>query len=115
MTDREKAGLRDPIRTRVEETMHSGGVVSIASEYSIEERLLTSRNAHPDGSQRVTTHAYDADELVTNAPDKRHSVLCRFQKPPVNVDCKSSRIRGRSSEDKDIRRSRLALGGVEEV
>jgi YD repeat-containing protein len=60
MSDREKAGLRGPVRTCVEEIMHSGGAVSIAFEYSAEGRLLTSRTAHPDGSQWVTTHAYDA-------------------------------------------------------
>jgi hypothetical protein len=61
MRDRGNAGLRGPIKTCVEEIVHSTGTVSIAFEYAVDGRLLTCRHTNPDGSEWVTTHAYDGD------------------------------------------------------
>ncbi len=71
MTDREKAGLRGPVRTRVEETIYPGGKFLTATEYSLDGRLLATRASNPDGSGWVTTQSYDADgRLVKTASGK---------------------------------------------
>lgn len=68
MTDREKAGLRGPVRTRVEETIYPGGKFLTTTEYSLDGRLLATRASNPDGSAWVTTQTYDADgRLVKTA------------------------------------------------
>ncbi len=68
MTDREKAGLRGPVRTRVEETIYPGGKFLTTTEYSLDGRLLASSASNSDGSAWVTTQTYDADgRLVKTA------------------------------------------------
>jgi len=68
MTDREKAGLRGPVRTRVEETIYPGGKFLTTTEYSLDGRLLATRASNSDGSAWVTTQTYDADgRLVKTA------------------------------------------------
>jgi YD repeat-containing protein len=68
MTDREKAGLRGPVRTRVEETIYPGGKFLTTTEYSLDGRFLATRASNPDGSAWVTTQTYDADgRLVKTA------------------------------------------------
>ena len=60
MTDREKAGLRGPVRTRVEETIYPGGKFLTTTEYSLDGRLLATRASNSDGSAWVTSQTYDA-------------------------------------------------------
>jgi YD repeat-containing protein len=62
VSDREKAGLRGPVKMCVEEnSLPDGNKYSTASEYSPEGRLLTTRMSNSDGSEWVTTHTYQAD------------------------------------------------------
>jgi hypothetical protein len=63
MSDREKAGLRGPVKTCVVETtaLPDGNKYSTATEYSPDGRLLTSRNTNADGSEWVRTVTYHAD------------------------------------------------------
>jgi YD repeat-containing protein len=63
MSDREKAGLRGPVKTCVEETtaQPNGTKYSTTTEYSPDGRLLTTRITNTDGSEWVTTQTYDAD------------------------------------------------------
>ena len=62
MPDREKAGLRGPVKTCIEEnSLPDGSKYSTASEYSPDGRLLTTRMSNSDGSEWVTTHTYQAD------------------------------------------------------
>lgn len=62
ISDREKAGLRGPVRTCVEETgALPSSKFSTTTKYSPDGRLLTSRNANPDGSGWVRALTYDDD------------------------------------------------------
>src|SRR5271170_2507201 len=61
MSDREKAGLRGPVNTCVEE----GTKYSITTEYSPDGRLLTTRTTNTDGPEWVSTRTYDADGRLT--------------------------------------------------
>ena len=55
MTDREKAGLRGPVKSCVEET----GKRLITTEYGVDGRLRTTRTSYAD-SGWVTTNNYDS-------------------------------------------------------
>ena len=62
VSDRQKAGLRGPARTCIEEyNLPDGGKYSTASEYCPDGRLLTTRVGNPDGSEWLTTYTYHAD------------------------------------------------------
>lgn len=62
MTDLEKAGLRGPVSTCVEESIFSfGGQSLTATEYGPDGRLLATRIRNSDGSEWLTTHTYHAD------------------------------------------------------
>lgn len=62
MSDREKAGLRGPTKTCIEENgLPDGSKYSTASEYSPDGRLLTTRMSNSDGSEWLTTYTYHAD------------------------------------------------------
>jgi YD repeat-containing protein len=62
MSDREKAELRGPVKTCVEETILPDGSKSLTTtEYSPDGRLLTFRTTNSDGSEWVTAQTYDAD------------------------------------------------------
>jgi len=65
MTDREKAGLRGLVKTCLEEIVHSTGTISLASEYTVDGKLVARRHTSPDGSGWLTTHEYDADGRLT--------------------------------------------------
>jgi YD repeat-containing protein len=65
MSDREKAGLRGPVRTCLEEIIYPTGKCLTTTEYSTDGRVLTTRMTQPDGSGWVTTHTYDADGRLT--------------------------------------------------
>ena len=61
MTDREKAGLRGPVRICVEETAVPVGKLLTTTEYNSDGNLLTTRIVNPDGSEFVTSRTYDAN------------------------------------------------------
>ena len=57
MTDREKAGLRGPVKSCVEETNAPGNRVT-TTEYDLDGRLLMDRTSD---RRRVNTRTYDAN------------------------------------------------------
>lgn len=61
ISDRERAGLRGPVRTCREETVYPGGKSFTTTEYSLDGKLLTTRTSQSDGSEWVTSQTYDAD------------------------------------------------------
>jgi YD repeat-containing protein len=63
VSDREKAGLRGPVKTCVEERtdLSDANKYSTTTEYSPDGRLLTSRSTNSDGSEWVSTQTYDAN------------------------------------------------------
>lgn len=58
-SDRERAGLRGPVKTCVEE--YQGCSYSVTSEYTIDGKLLTCRTVQSDGSEWISTHIHDAN------------------------------------------------------
>jgi len=66
MSDREKAGLRGPVRECIEETTYNEFRYSTTTVYSADGRLLSRRNANPDGSEWVQTWTYDSAGRLTN-------------------------------------------------
>jgi len=75
VSDRQKAGLRGPARTCIEEyNLPDRGKYSTASEYSPDGRLLTTRVGNPDGSEWLTTYTYHADgrlaKVVSGKPSE---------------------------------------------
>ncbi len=71
MSDREKAGLRGPVRTCLEETIFPGATTGdetqiperrswYATEYDVEGRVKVTRTRNSDGSEWVTRYTYDA-------------------------------------------------------
>jgi antitoxin component YwqK of YwqJK toxin-antitoxin module len=67
VTEREKAGLRGPVKTCVEETSYPTGKSLTTTEYDLDGRLLETRISNPDGSEWVTTKTYDADGRLVKA------------------------------------------------
>ena len=67
MSDREKAGLRGPVKTCIEETTGppDGMKYSTTTEYSPDGRLLTTRHTGSDGTEWTKTQSYDADGRLT--------------------------------------------------
>lgn len=61
MSDREKAGLRGPVHTCVEEVVYATGKYSTTRTYDLDGKLLVSRSTNSDGSEWVTTWTYDSD------------------------------------------------------
>ncbi len=61
MSDREKAGLRGPLKTCLEETIYPTGKYVTMTEYSTDGRVLTIRATQADGSQWVSTDKYDTN------------------------------------------------------
>ncbi len=61
MSDREKAGLRGPVHTCLEEAIYRTGKHSTARTYDLDGKLLVSRSMNSDGSEWVTTWTYDSD------------------------------------------------------
>lgn len=58
ISDREKAGLRGPVRTCREETIYPSGEFLTTTEYSLDGKLLTTRTVQSDGSEWVTSQTY---------------------------------------------------------
>jgi hypothetical protein len=67
MSDREKAELRGPVKTCVEErtALPDGNRYSTTTEYRPDGGLLTSHGVNSDGSEWVSTQTYDADGRLT--------------------------------------------------
>lgn len=65
MSDREKAGLRGPVRYVEETILPDGSKYSTTTEYGPDGKLLATRTSQPDGSEWVTTQTYDADGRLT--------------------------------------------------
>jgi YD repeat-containing protein len=65
MSDREKAGLHGPVQTCIEDFVYPTGKYSIATEYNIDGKLLSSRSTNADGSLWVTTQSYDPEGRLT--------------------------------------------------
>jgi YD repeat-containing protein len=62
VSDRQKAGLRGPARTCIEEyNLPDGKKYWTTTEYSPDGTLLTTRTRDPDGSEWLTTRTYHAD------------------------------------------------------
>jgi YD repeat-containing protein len=62
VSDRQKAGLRGPAITCIEEyNLPDGKKYWTATEYSPDGTLLTTRTRDPDGSEWLTTRTYHAD------------------------------------------------------
>ena len=59
MSDREKAGLRGPVKTCLEETIYPTGKYMNTMEYGTDGRVLTIRTTQEDGSEWVSTSLYD--------------------------------------------------------
>jgi YD repeat-containing protein len=66
MSDRERAGLRGPVKECVEETDFPNDFkFSTTTEYSLDGKLLLSRSTNQYDSEWVNTRAYDADGRLT--------------------------------------------------
>ncbi len=66
MTDREKAGLRGPVRNYSEKCQyHDGYTCSTESTYDLDGRLLQIRVIHPDSSEWVSARTYDCAGHLT--------------------------------------------------
>jgi hypothetical protein len=61
MSDREKAGLRGPVKTCLEKTVYPTGKYLTTTEYSTDGRVLTIRTPQPDGSEWVSSNIYDTN------------------------------------------------------
>jgi YD repeat-containing protein len=66
MSDRDKAGLRGPVKTVLDEQTFSGAdgqqlLATITSEYASDGRILEVRTGNPDGSEWVTSYTYHSD------------------------------------------------------
>ena len=114
MTDREKAGLRGPVKICVEENIYPTGTVSITttSEYAIDGKLLVSLASHRDGSEWTTTHICDADGRLTKivsgklGEPRAESLYANrpamiLQTPTKQASC-SSAFRGRYSSHSPV-------------
>jgi YD repeat-containing protein len=66
-SDRDKAGLRGPVKTCIEETNgpRDDRKYSTTTEYSPDGRLLTTRHTGSDGTEWTKTQSYDADGRLT--------------------------------------------------
>ena len=67
VTEREKAGLRGPVKTCVEETSYPTGKALTTTEYDLDGRLLETRISNPDGSESVAAKTCDADGRLVKA------------------------------------------------
>jgi len=65
-TDRERFGLRGPVKSYTEDTvLFEGGILSTYTEFRPDGKMRVSRSRNPDGSEWVTTNTYDADGRLT--------------------------------------------------
>src|SRR6266404_5539705 len=66
MSDRDKAGLRGPVRTVLEDQTFSGAdgqqsFTTTTTRYAPDGRILEHRTGNPDGSGWVTSYTYYSD------------------------------------------------------
>ena len=66
MSDRDKADLRGPVKTVVDEQTFSGAdgqqlVTTTTTHYAPDGRILEVRTGNPDGSEWVTSYTYHSD------------------------------------------------------
>ena len=61
MSDREKAGLRGPVKTCTEEITYPASNYLNTTEYSTDGRVLAIRTPQPDGSEWVSSYIYDTN------------------------------------------------------
>jgi YD repeat-containing protein len=66
MSDRDKADLRGPVKTVVDEQIFSGAdgqqlLMTTTTEYAPDGRILKVRTGNPDGSEWVTNYTYHPD------------------------------------------------------
>ncbi|PYV75316.1 MAG: hypothetical protein DMG97_06625, partial [Acidobacteria bacterium] len=79
MSDRDKAGLRGPVRTVLEEQTFSGAdgqqsFTTTRAHYAPDGRILEHRMGNPDGSGWVTSYTYYSDgRLLKTAFGKTNS------------------------------------------
>lgn len=79
MSDRDKAGLRGPVKSVLVEQNFSDAdarqlLTSTRTEYAPDGRMLEVRNGNPDGSQWVTRYTYQPDgRLIKTASGKMGS------------------------------------------
>jgi YD repeat-containing protein len=80
MSDREKSGLRGPVKTVVDEQTFSDAegqqmLTTITTEYAPDGRMLETRTRNPNGSEWLTSYSYDSDgRLLKTASGKPRSV-----------------------------------------
>jgi YD repeat-containing protein len=80
MSNRDKAGLRGPVKTVLEEQTFSGtdgrqSITTTTTHYAHDGRILEDRTENPDGSGWVTTYTYYSDgRLLKTAFGKANSV-----------------------------------------
>jgi hypothetical protein len=66
MSERDKAGLRGPAKTVLNERIFSSAdgqqvLTSMTTEYAVDGRILKLRIGNSDGSTWITSHTYSAD------------------------------------------------------
>ena len=66
MSDRDKAGLRGPVKTVLDEQTFSGAdgqqlLTTTTTHYAPDGRILEVRTGNPDGSEWVTSYSYHSD------------------------------------------------------
>ncbi len=80
VSDREKAGLRGPVRKCIEESnLPDGSKYSTASEYSPDGSLLTTRMGNPDGSEWITSRTYHAEGRLAKVVSGGWRILNRLR------------------------------------
>src|SRR5882724_5561073 len=60
-SDRERAELRGPVRTCVEERTFDIGKLVTTTEYDLDGRILSRRSVNADGSESLNTSTYDPE------------------------------------------------------
>src|SRR4051812_1642653 len=66
MSDRDKSGLRGPVKTVVDEQTFSGAngqqmLTTLTTEYAPDGRILETRTGNPNGSEWITSYSYHSD------------------------------------------------------
>ena len=80
MSDRDKSGIRGPVKTVVDEQTFSGAdgqqmLTTITTEYAPDGRILERRTQNPNGSEWLTSYSYHSDgRLLKTASGKPRSV-----------------------------------------